>query len=102
MNLLKEQIREYKELYDYKDILSYAVRKGYVHSLGNYLYISDGLLRDYVKRLKELGETFSVQDAKSVLGLSRKYLIPLLEYLDRTGIIRREGDVRRFVKGFML
>jgi selenocysteine-specific elongation factor len=28
-------------------------------------------------------------------GLSRKYLIPLLEWADRKGITRREGEVRR-------
>jgi selenocysteine-specific elongation factor len=28
-------------------------------------------------------------------GLSRKYLIPLLEWADRRGITRRDGDARR-------
>ncbi|TFG42860.1 MAG: hypothetical protein E4H41_10250, partial [Gemmatimonadales bacterium] len=28
-------------------------------------------------------------------GLSRKYLIPLLEWADRQGITRRNGEVRR-------
>jgi selenocysteine-specific elongation factor len=27
-------------------------------------------------------------------GISRKYAIPLLEYLDRTHVTRREGDQR--------
>ncbi|MGH7468831.1 MAG: selenocysteine-specific translation elongation factor [Longimicrobiales bacterium] len=31
---------------------------------------------------------------KSALGLSRKHLIPLLEYFDRTGLTRRIGDLR--------
>lgn len=31
---------------------------------------------------------------KEMFGLSRKYLIPLLEYLDRAGVTRREGDRR--------
>jgi selenocysteine-specific elongation factor len=32
--------------------------------------------------------------AKDVLGTSRKYALPLLEHLDRTGRTRREGDTR--------
>jgi selenocysteine-specific elongation factor len=28
------------------------------------------------------------------LGTSRKYAVPLLEHLDRTGVTRRSGDLR--------
>ena len=31
---------------------------------------------------------------RELLGTSRKYVIPLLEYLDATGFTRRDGDVR--------
>jgi selenocysteine-specific elongation factor len=31
---------------------------------------------------------------RDVLGVSRKYAIPLLEYYDRTALTRREGDLR--------
>jgi len=31
---------------------------------------------------------------RDVLGISRKYAIPLLEYYDRTALTRREGDLR--------
>ena len=31
---------------------------------------------------------------KEMTGLSRKYIVPLLEYLDRSGITRRDGDRR--------
>jgi selenocysteine-specific elongation factor len=31
---------------------------------------------------------------KELTGLTRKYAIPLLEYLDRERITRREGDER--------
>jgi selenocysteine-specific elongation factor len=40
------------------------------------------------------GRTMSVGDFRDLLGLSRKYLIPLLEYLDRRRRTRRVGDVR--------
>ncbi len=35
--------------------------------------------------------------ARQVLGTSRKFVLPLLEELDRRGVTRREGDTRSFV-----
>ncbi|HUP02376.1 MAG TPA: selenocysteine-specific translation elongation factor [Bryobacteraceae bacterium] len=37
---------------------------------------------------------FTVGEFKSWTGVSRKYAIPLLEYLDRERVTRREGDAR--------
>ena len=49
------------------------------------------LLAEY-KRTR--GEKLAVSEFKELAGISRKYAIPLLEYLDRTGITRRVGDYR--------
>jgi selenocysteine-specific elongation factor len=38
---------------------------------------------------------FGVGDFRDILGLSRKHLIPLLEYFDRAGVTVRTGDTRR-------
>ena len=40
------------------------------------------------------GQTFDVPSFKEWTGISRKYAIPLLEYLDRERVTRREGDKR--------
>jgi selenocysteine-specific elongation factor len=40
------------------------------------------------------GTKFSVADFKTWTGISRKYAIPLLEFLDREHVTRREGDNR--------
>jgi selenocysteine-specific elongation factor len=37
---------------------------------------------------------FNVGTFKDWTGISRKYAIPLLEYLDRERVTRREGDER--------
>ena len=34
-------------------------------------------------------------DLRDLLGTTRKYAVPFGEYLDRVGVTRREGDVRR-------
>lgn len=40
------------------------------------------------------GQTIDVARFKQLTGLSRKYVIPLLEYLDRERVTRRDGDRR--------
>lgn len=52
-----------------------------------------------LQSLKELlntrkGMRFSVADFKDWTGVSRKYAIPLLEFLDREKITRRDGEAR--------
>jgi selenocysteine-specific elongation factor len=49
-------------------------------------------LRQDLKSIK--GERLSVPAFKERTGVSRKYAIPLLEYLDREKVTRREGDAR--------
>jgi selenocysteine-specific elongation factor len=40
------------------------------------------------------GQKFAVPEFKDWTGISRKYAIPLLEFLDRERVTRREGDSR--------
>jgi selenocysteine-specific elongation factor len=43
---------------------------------------------------RKTGSSFSIGEARERTGLSRKYLIPLLNRMESAGIVRREGDVR--------
>jgi selenocysteine-specific elongation factor len=60
----------------------------------------DGL----IARLKDFGDqheperTIDVATFKELAGVSRKYAIPLLEFLDRERITRREGDRRAILR----
>jgi selenocysteine-specific elongation factor len=40
------------------------------------------------------GQRFGIGEFKEWTGVSRKYAIPLLEYLDRERVTRRDGDFR--------
>jgi len=51
-------------------------------------------LREILARRKAQNNRLGVTDFKELTGLSRKYAIPLLEYLDRERVTRREGDER--------
>jgi len=53
-----------------------------------------GKLRQLLAQRKEQSNRLSVATFKDLTGLSRKYAIPLLEYLDRERVTRREGDER--------
>ena len=51
-------------------------------------------LRRRVARRKLQSPRLNVAVFKELTGLTRKYAIPLLEYLDRERVTRREGDER--------
>jgi hypothetical protein len=51
-----------------------------------------------VRVLAELPEPFTVSDARTALGTTRRVAIPLLEYLDRHGWTDRLPDDRRRVR----
>ena len=52
-------------------------------------------LRELIARYrKERGDRITVMTFKDVAGVSRKYAIPLLEFLDREHVTRRVGDER--------
>ena len=50
-----------------------------------------GMLQSYKK---SRGERIGVPAFKELTGITRKYAIPLLEYLDRQRLTRRLGDER--------
>jgi selenocysteine-specific elongation factor len=59
------------------------------------LFIHDSALAKLRDRVRELrGQTLDVAGFKQLTGLSRKYAIPLLEYLDRERLTRKNGDTR--------
>ncbi len=59
------------------------------------LYIHNGALERLRARIRELrGQALDVTGFKQLTGLSRKYAIPLLEYLDRERLTRKNGDKR--------
>lgn len=60
-------------------------------------YAARGVLAEFRAALEAaLGELGSATPAelRDRFGLTRKYLIPLLEWADRRGVTRRRGDAR--------
>jgi selenocysteine-specific elongation factor len=70
---------------------------GKIVRVGQEGWISAQALSEVISKVAGIiGEkgSMSVGDFKDGLGLSRKYAVPLLEYLDGSGYTRREGDER--------
>ena len=42
----------------------------------------------------EVGSSFTIADARDRTGLSRKYLLPILNRMESDGFVKRDGDVR--------
>jgi selenocysteine-specific elongation factor len=55
---------------------------------------SIGRLRQVLAEYRKQSQTIDVSQFKALTEVSRKYAIPLLEYLDRERITRRVGDIR--------
>ncbi|MBM3983955.1 MAG: hypothetical protein FJ304_27535 [Planctomycetes bacterium] len=49
--------------------------------------------RRVTERLRA-GPGATVAEIRDLLGTTRKYAVPVCEYLDRVGLTKREGDTR--------
>jgi selenocysteine-specific elongation factor len=73
------------------------VRQQLLVKVDTFLFHRESLdrLKNEVRALKATGSaTVDVASFKERYGLTRKFAIPLLEYLDRERVTRRTGDVR--------
>ena len=52
-------------------------------------------LRRRVAERLEVGGTLTMSELRELLGTTRKYAVPIGEYLDRIGLTVRDGDLRR-------
>lgn len=104
LNLLKNAsfspptIKELAEVHHCSmDILHALINSGEVIRIdSDFAYHKDAVesvknkVIDFIKQKKEL----DVNSFKNILNVSRKYAIPLLEYLDKTGVTVRKGNIR--------
>lgn len=78
-----------------RSLLQILIRRRKLFKLGDDLVFHESAIESLRSLLAaHKGERFSVSRFKEWTGVSRKYAIPLLEYLDRERITRREGDER--------
>jgi selenocysteine-specific elongation factor len=82
---------------DAQELLGYLLSEGKVVRLTeDLIYAPEQLekLTQEVTALLRAKGVLTVADFKAITGVSRKYAVPLLEYLDARGVSRRQGDNR--------
>ncbi len=80
-----------------KDVLGLLQREGQLVKISETLYYSQEIIAPLVESVKETIEKEGEIDAprfKALTGLTRKFSIPILEYLDRIKVTMRIGDKR--------
>ena len=83
------------------DLLALAVADGELVEISRNMYIHTNVYDEVQdKLLQELssGKGITISEMRELLQTSRKYAVPLAEFLDRTGFTRREGDLRMLAK----
>ena len=74
-----------------------AAKAGRLLRLAPGIVLLPGADVDAVEQLRSLPQPFTTSEARSLLGTSRRVVLPLLEHLDRAGLTRRLPDDRRLV-----
>lgn len=81
-----------------KDVLLLLVHEGELVKIKEELYYDVKALNDLKKRLIDFLETngeISTPQFKEMTGVSRKFVIPLIEYFDAQNLTLRVGDIRK-------
>ncbi|MBY0229731.1 MAG: selenocysteine-specific translation elongation factor [Gemmataceae bacterium] len=80
-----------------KDLFDVCVAEGHLARINGDIYLhadTEASMRRLIAEKLGEGKGLTVSEIKDMLGTSRKYGVPLCEYLDRVGFTRREGDLR--------
>ena len=79
-----------------RELLALAARGDLVHADG--IWFAASAIEAAAERIAGLlgaqPEGITVAEIREALGTTRKYALPLVGYLDRTGVTRRRGDLR--------
>lgn len=81
-----------------KDIYEVASAEGLIVRISGDIYLHFEIEAEMRRRIHEKLSAhptgITVAEIRDLLGTSRKFAVPLCEYLDRVGVTRREGDLR--------
>ncbi len=75
------------------EVIHALLRDGTLVAVDEFAYLPEQL-DELVERVTAMDDGFSVADFRDAFGVTRKHAVPLLEWLDRNRVTRREGDRR--------
>jgi selenocysteine-specific elongation factor len=79
------------------DLFEICIAEGYLVRIVEDIYLHSDVEAEMRGKIKEklgAGAGLTVAEIRDLLGTTRKFAVPLCEYLDRVGVTRREGDLR--------
>jgi selenocysteine-specific elongation factor len=80
------------------DVFEVCIAEGYLVRIAPDVYLHADVEAEMRKligeRLASSGKGLTIAEIRDILGTTRKFAVPLCEYLDRVGVTRREGDLR--------
>jgi selenocysteine-specific elongation factor len=82
---------------EFRQIVDLCTEQGELVHLGGDLYLHQKIettMRCRLQRELANGMGLTVSEIRELLATSRKFAVPICEYLDRIGFTRREGDLR--------
>jgi len=91
------ELRERAKPKEADELLVYLTEQGHVVRVGEDLMISTQVIEEGARRTREYLKAhgkISVAEFRDLLGTTRKYALPLLEWMDEQRITRRMGDER--------
>lgn len=94
---MRDILKKYPKEKHAKDILINLVETGELIKINDTIYLTQSV---YEKALSLLKKGFddkgkmALADCRDLLDTSRKYIVPIMEYLDAKGITKRVGDER--------
>jgi selenocysteine-specific elongation factor len=83
-----------------RDLFDVCAAEGYLVQIADDIYLHSDVeaeMRRLVRERLAEGKGLTVAEIRDMLGTTRKYAVPLCEYLDRVGVTRRDGDLRVLV-----
>ena len=84
-----------------KDLFDVCIAEGLLVQISEDVFLHSDVDADMKRRLTErlaAGSGLTVAEIRDILGTTRKYAVPICEYLDRVGFTKREGDLRLLAK----
>ena len=79
------------------DLIELCVAEGHLVRVTEDILLhaeTESAMRRLISNKLSSGSGLTVAEIRDLLGTTRKYAVPLCEYLDRIGLTRREGDLR--------
>jgi selenocysteine-specific elongation factor len=80
-----------------KDLFDVCIAEGYLTHIDQEIYLhTDAVaeMRGIISQKLAIGQGLTVAEIRDLLGTTRKFAVPLCEYLDKIGVTQRQGDLR--------